>query len=156
MKAIRVTEYGGPAVLKLQETPLPQPGPHQVLVRNHAVGINPVDTYLRSGIHARKPSLPYTPGSDGAGKDGSTDAGRGAPPCGNACSSKRRSSRSSGVSGTETSSTGAPRTARRSDRLSSPGSRGGVVGFCGFAGEAATAAPPVTTTATDASMSNRR
>jgi NADPH:quinone reductase len=67
MKAIRVTEYGGPAVLKLQETPLPQPGPHQVLVRNHAVGINPVDTYLRSNTDNRGPKLPYTPGSDAAG-----------------------------------------------------------------------------------------
>ncbi len=67
MKAIRVTEYGGPGVLKLQETPLPQPGMHQVLVRNHAVGINPVDTYLRSNTDGRGPKLPYTPGSDGAG-----------------------------------------------------------------------------------------
>ena len=47
MKAIRVSEYGGPSVLKLEEIPTPQPGPGQVLVRNHAVGINPVDTYLR-------------------------------------------------------------------------------------------------------------
>ena len=67
MKAIRVTEYGGPMVLKLQETPLPQPGPHQVLVRNHAVGVNPVDTYLRSNTDNRGPKLPYTPGSDAAG-----------------------------------------------------------------------------------------
>jgi NADPH2:quinone reductase len=67
MKAIRVTEYGGPMVLKLQETPLPQPGPHQVLVRNHAIGVNPVDTYLRANTDNRGPKLPYTPGSDAAG-----------------------------------------------------------------------------------------
>ena len=48
MKAIRVSEYGGPSVLKLEEVPAPQSGPHQVLVRIHAVGVNPVDTYLRS------------------------------------------------------------------------------------------------------------
>jgi NADPH2:quinone reductase len=36
-------------------------------VRIHAVGVNPVDTYLRSGIHAHAPKLPYTPGKDGAG-----------------------------------------------------------------------------------------
>ena len=67
MKAIRVSEYGGPAVLKMEEVPTPQPGPNQVLVRNHAVGINPVDTYLRSNTDNRGPKLPYTPGSDAAG-----------------------------------------------------------------------------------------
>ncbi|HYR74052.1 MAG TPA: alcohol dehydrogenase catalytic domain-containing protein, partial [Candidatus Acidoferrum sp.] len=67
MKAIRVSEYGGPAVLKLEEIPTPQPGPNQVLVRNHAVGINPVDTYLRSNTDNRGPKLPYTPGGDAAG-----------------------------------------------------------------------------------------
>jgi NADPH2:quinone reductase len=67
VKAIRVSEYGGPAVLKLEEVPAPQPGPGQVLVRNHAVGINPVDTYLRSNTDNRGPKLPYTPGSDAAG-----------------------------------------------------------------------------------------
>jgi len=67
MKAIRVSEYGGPAVLKLEEIPTPQPGPGQLLVRNHAVGINPVDTYLRSNTDNRGPKLPYTPGADAAG-----------------------------------------------------------------------------------------
>lgn len=67
MKAIRVSAYGGPEVLKLEEVPAPQPGAGQVLVRNHAVGINPVDTYLRSNTDNRGPKLPYTPGSDSAG-----------------------------------------------------------------------------------------
>ncbi len=67
MKAIRVSEYGGPSVLKLEEIPTPQPGPNQVLVRHHAVGVNPVDTYLRSNTDNRGPKLPYTPGSDAAG-----------------------------------------------------------------------------------------
>ncbi|HEY7038988.1 MAG TPA: NADPH:quinone reductase [Methylomirabilota bacterium] len=75
MKAIRVSEYGGPAVLKLEEIPTPQPGPGQVLVRNHAVGINPVDTYLRSNTDNRGPKLPYTPGSDAAGVVESVGAG---------------------------------------------------------------------------------
>ena len=44
MKAIRVSEYGGPSVLKLEEVTAPQPGPNQMLVRNHAAGVNPVDT----------------------------------------------------------------------------------------------------------------
>ena len=38
-----------------------------MLVKIGAAGINPVDTYIRSGGYARKPALPYTPGSDGAG-----------------------------------------------------------------------------------------
>src|SRR5215471_19275654 len=67
MKAIRVSAYGGPSVLKLEEIPAPQPGATQVLVRNHAVGVNPVDTYLRSNTDNRGPKLPYTPGSDSAG-----------------------------------------------------------------------------------------
>ena len=67
MKAIRVSEYGGPSVLKLEEVPTPQPGPNQVLVRILAVGVNPVDTYLRSNTDNRGPKLPYTPGSDAAG-----------------------------------------------------------------------------------------
>ncbi len=67
MKAIRVSEYGGPSVLKLEEVPTPQPGQGQVLVKNHAVGINPVDTYLRANVDNRGPKVPYTPGSDAAG-----------------------------------------------------------------------------------------
>jgi NADPH2:quinone reductase len=77
MKAIRVSEYGGPSVLKLEEVPTPQPGPSQVLVRNHAVGINPVDTYLRSNTDNRGPKLPYTPGSDAAGVVEAVGAGVG-------------------------------------------------------------------------------
>ena len=67
MKAIRVHEFGGPAVLKLEEVPDLKPGPGQVVVHLHAVGVNPVDTYIRSGSYARKPPLPYTPGADAAG-----------------------------------------------------------------------------------------
>ncbi|PYM94335.1 MAG: NADPH:quinone reductase [Candidatus Rokuibacteriota bacterium] len=67
MKAIRVSEYGGPSVLKLEEVSALKHGSTQVLVRNHAVGVNPVDTYLRSNTDNRGPKLPYTPGSDSAG-----------------------------------------------------------------------------------------
>ncbi len=67
MKAIRVHEFGGPEVLRLEEVPTPRPGSGQVLVRIHAAGVNPYDTYMRSGTYAVKPPLPYTPGSDGAG-----------------------------------------------------------------------------------------
>ncbi len=67
MKAILVREFGGPEVLKLEEIPTPRPAAGQVLVRIHAVGVNPYDTYMRNGVYAIKPPLPYTPGSDGAG-----------------------------------------------------------------------------------------
>jgi len=67
MKAIQVAEFGGPEVLKLQEIPTPQPAAGQVLVRIHAAGVNPYDTYMRAGTYAVKPQLPYTPGSDAAG-----------------------------------------------------------------------------------------
>ncbi|HEX6625929.1 MAG TPA: NADPH:quinone reductase [Pyrinomonadaceae bacterium] len=67
MKAIRVHEFGGPEVLRLEEVADPQPSEGEVSVRVRAAGVNPVDTYIRSGGHAIKPSLPYTPGLDAAG-----------------------------------------------------------------------------------------
>jgi NADPH2:quinone reductase len=67
MKAILVHQFGGPEVLKLEEVPTPKPAAGQVLVRIHAAGVNPYDTYMRAGTYAVKPPLPYTPGSDGAG-----------------------------------------------------------------------------------------
>jgi NADPH:quinone reductase len=67
MKAIQVHRFGGPEVLELHEISTPKPGPGQVLVRVHAAGVNPYDTYMRSGTYAVKPQLPYTPGSDAAG-----------------------------------------------------------------------------------------
>jgi NADPH:quinone reductase len=67
MKAILVRQFGGPEVLKLEEVPSPKPAVGQVLVRIHAAGVNPYDTYMRAGTYAVKPPLPYTPGSDGAG-----------------------------------------------------------------------------------------
>jgi NADPH:quinone reductase len=67
MKAIQVHRFGGPEVLELHDIPTPKPGPGQILVRVHAAGVNPYDTYMRSGTYAIKPQLPYTPGSDAAG-----------------------------------------------------------------------------------------
>ena len=68
MRAIIVREFGKPDVMKLENVPTPKPGPSEVLVRIRAAGVNPVETYIRAGTYARKPNLPYTPGSDGAGE----------------------------------------------------------------------------------------
>lgn len=67
MKAIRVHAFGGPDVLRCEEVPVPEPGSGQVLVAVRAIGVNPVDTYIRSGTYANQPTLPYTPGTDAAG-----------------------------------------------------------------------------------------
>jgi NADPH:quinone reductase len=67
MKAIRVNQFGGAEVLKLEEVPTRKPDTGQVLVRVRAVGVNPYDTLMRAGTYAIKPPLPYTPGSDAAG-----------------------------------------------------------------------------------------
>ncbi len=67
MQAIRVEAPGGPEVLELKGVPDLQPGAGEVLVEVKAAGVNPVETYIRSGTYAIKPQCPYTPGSDGAG-----------------------------------------------------------------------------------------
>jgi NADPH2:quinone reductase len=66
MKAIQVDQFGGPEVLQLRDVPDPKPGPGQVVVKLKAVGVNPVDTYVRKGTYGPK-TFPYTPGADGAG-----------------------------------------------------------------------------------------
>ncbi len=68
MKAIRVREFGGPEKLVLEDVPDLRPGAGEVVVRVHAAGVNPVEAYIRTGTYAIKPSLPYTPGMDGAGE----------------------------------------------------------------------------------------
>ncbi|MGC4119213.1 MAG: NADPH:quinone reductase [Myxococcales bacterium] len=75
MRAIRVEKFGGPEVLKVADVPDPVAGPGQVVVKVRAVGVNPVETYIRSGSYAVLPPLPYTPGVDGAGEVESVGAG---------------------------------------------------------------------------------
>lgn len=68
MRAIRAHAYGDSDVLVLADTAVPEPGPGQVRVRVHAAGVNPVETYIRTGTYAALiPDLPYTPGFDAAG-----------------------------------------------------------------------------------------
>ena len=67
MRAIRVHEFGEPEVLLLEEQPRPEPVEDEVLVRVQAAGVNPFETYVRSGMYAALPALPYTPGVDAGG-----------------------------------------------------------------------------------------
>jgi NADPH:quinone reductase-like Zn-dependent oxidoreductase len=66
MKAIVVSQFGSPEVLKLGDAPQPQPKDDQVLIRVMAAGVNPIDAYIRSGRYGTG-KLPYTPGFDVAG-----------------------------------------------------------------------------------------
>lgn len=67
MEAILIKQFGGPEQLMKKEVMLPPVGAGQVKVTLHAAGINPSDIYTATGTYSVKPSLPYTPGNDGAG-----------------------------------------------------------------------------------------
>ncbi len=67
MKAIIVHEFGSPEVMNVEEVATPDATDTEVLVRVKAIGVNPVETYIRSGNYPSLPSLPYTPGKDSAG-----------------------------------------------------------------------------------------
>jgi len=58
MKAIRVNQFGGPEVLKIEEISTPKPDAGQVLVRVRAAGVNPYDTYMPDGTYAIKTHVP--------------------------------------------------------------------------------------------------
>lgn len=74
MKAIRIHEFGGPEVMKLEELPDPRPDGGQILVAVHAAGVNPVETYVRKGIYGPR-QFPYTPGTDAGGVVAAVGAG---------------------------------------------------------------------------------
>jgi NADPH2:quinone reductase len=65
MRAIRVHDYGGPEVLRLEDLPVPEPGPGEARVKIAAAGVNFIDIYHRSGQY--KGVLPMTPGMEAAG-----------------------------------------------------------------------------------------
>src|SRR5258706_15668549 len=67
MKAIVAKEFGPPEVMKLEDVETPRPAGPQVLVRVKAIGVNPVETYIRSGNYPGVPPPPYTPGKDASG-----------------------------------------------------------------------------------------
>lgn len=67
MKAIQITQFGGPEVLTLAEVPRPEPGPGQVLIRVAAAGINFAETLMREDNYIASYTLPAIPGSEIAG-----------------------------------------------------------------------------------------
>ena len=67
MRAIEVKSFGEPEVLEIVEKDIPVPGEGQVVVDIKAVGVNPVETYIRAGTYPVLPELPYIPGGNGAG-----------------------------------------------------------------------------------------
>jgi NADPH:quinone reductase len=67
MRAIQMTEFGGPEVLELTELPKPEPGPDDVLIRVTRAGLNFADTHTRTNSYVRKATLPLVPGAEVAG-----------------------------------------------------------------------------------------
>ncbi|PIE04833.1 MAG: quinone oxidoreductase [Spirochaetales bacterium] len=67
MRKIVVQQYGPPEVMQIRHQNVCRPGPGQILIRLKAAGVNPVDTYMRTGSQGYSPSLPFTPGNCGAG-----------------------------------------------------------------------------------------
>jgi NADPH:quinone reductase len=67
VKAVVIRSHGGPEVLGLEEVELSAPGPDEVRIRHHAIGINFIDVYFRTGLYPAPNGLPFTPGNEGAG-----------------------------------------------------------------------------------------
>jgi NADPH2:quinone reductase len=66
--AVRVHKYGGPEVLTYEEVEVPAPGQGQIRIKNHACGVNFIDTYFRSGLYPSPTGLPFIAGNEGAGE----------------------------------------------------------------------------------------
>ena len=73
-KAIRIHTNGGPEVMKWEDVPTPEPGPGEALIRHHAVGLNYIDVYFRTGLY-KAPNMPLVIGQEGAGTVTSVGAG---------------------------------------------------------------------------------
>jgi NADPH2:quinone reductase len=65
-KAIRIHANGGPEVMVWEDVPTPEPGPAEALVKHHAVGLNYIDVYFRTGLY-KAPNMPLIIGQEGAG-----------------------------------------------------------------------------------------
>lgn len=75
MKAIVIHRFGEPDVMQIVEKKTPKPQENEVIVRVRAIGVNPVETYVRAGNYPVLPELPYTPGGNIAGVIESCGAG---------------------------------------------------------------------------------
>jgi NADPH2:quinone reductase len=73
-KAIRIHTNGGPEVMKWEDVPTPEPGPGEALIKHHAVGLNYIDVYFRTGLY-KAPNLPLIIGQEGAGTVTAVGAG---------------------------------------------------------------------------------
>jgi len=74
MKAIQIQRTGGPEVLEYVEVPTPTPGPAQVLVRAHSIGVNMPEVFVRKGVYRWSPPLPVIPGIEMSGTVEATGA----------------------------------------------------------------------------------
>jgi NADPH:quinone reductase len=66
--AIRVHKVGGPEVLTYEDVPVPALGPGQIRVKQHAIGVNFIDAYFRSGLYPAPGGLPFIAGNEAAGE----------------------------------------------------------------------------------------
>ncbi|MDX1389819.1 MAG: alcohol dehydrogenase catalytic domain-containing protein, partial [Acidobacteriota bacterium] len=75
MRAVVIAEHGGPEVLRLEDRPVPEPGPGEVRVAVRAVGLNHLDIWVRRGVPGHTFPLPLIPSSDVAGLVDAVGAG---------------------------------------------------------------------------------
>jgi NADPH:quinone reductase len=66
--AVRVHQHGGPEVLKFEEIDIPAPGQGQIKIKQHACGVNFIDTYFRMGMYPSPVGMPFVAGNEGAGE----------------------------------------------------------------------------------------
>ena len=66
--AVRVHKHGGPEVLTFEDVEVPAPGPGQIRIRQHACGVNYIDTYFRMGMYPSPVGMPFVSGNEGAGE----------------------------------------------------------------------------------------
>jgi len=66
--AVRVHKTGGPEVLTYEDIPVSAPGQGQIKVKNHAIGVNFIDTYFRMGMYPSPAGMPFVVGNEGAGE----------------------------------------------------------------------------------------
>jgi NADPH2:quinone reductase len=80
MSAIEIVQPGGPEVLVPTQRPVPTPGPEEVLIRVHAVGVNGPDVFQRKGLYSPPPGASDIPGLEVSGEVVAVGASVQAPP----------------------------------------------------------------------------